>query len=358
MNRAQACLLMILATSAGIPTLAACGDTDPEGGIESPVPAASTSGAPTAAPTTAPPPAAPSTTASVTPPTTTQDVPTVVKMSPAAGAKGVRLNDVIALTFSRPMDTAKVQAAYTSDTLTPDKVQFSWNDAGDTLTIAPKKGSMDYAKGDALVPALSYTLRIGKTATDRNGVALGADVVLSFSTLRRITSVAPQVNALTGTMTSAGSVDTSVVLVGDTGANSRYKGFLTFSLDNLPSDVVEVEKATASGKQASALGAPDTDLGALRLQHVMYSALDMSAFNEQPIDGAPVTYGLGINGNPPSRWATVTQMVADDLANRNARKDRSQYRFEYATATDNDGAADRFNLGVADLKLEIVYLAP
>jgi hypothetical protein len=358
MNRSQACLLMILATSAGIPTLAACGDADAESGISSPVPAASSNEAPKTAPTTAPTPPTPSTTASAPPPVSTGDAPKVVNMSPAAGAKGVRLNDVISLTFSRPMDTATVQAVYTSDTLTTDKVQFSWNDAGDTLTIAPKKGATDYAKGDELVPALSYEMRIGKAATDRNGVALGADVVVSFSTLRRITHLAPRVNTLTGTMTSAGTVDTNVVLVGDTGANSRYKGLLTFSLDNLPSDVVEVEKATASGKQASVLGAPDTDLGALQLQHVIYSALDMTAFNQTSMAGAPVSLGLGINGNPPLRSSTVTQMVTDDLANRNARKDRTQYRFEYATASDNDGAADRFNLGVADLKLEIVYLAP
>jgi hypothetical protein len=279
-------------------------------------------------------------------------------MSPAMGAKGVRLNEVIAVAFSRPMDNSKVEAAYASDTLPKDMVQFNWNDAGDTLTIAVKKGAMSYAQGDELVPALTYGMRIGKEATDRNGVALGADVVLSFSTLRRITHVAPRVSALTGSVNSAGAVDTNVFLVGDNSVNSRYKGLLTFSLDNIPKDVVEVEKATVSGKQSGLLGTPDTDLGALQVQHVLYSALDLAAFGEQPIDGAPVTYGLGINGNPPTRWSTVTKMFADDLANRGARKDRTQYRFEYAKASDNDGAADGFNLGVADLKLEIVYLAP
>jgi hypothetical protein len=326
--------IMILSTCVWLPALAACGSSEGDGPDTLPAPTA---------PAEPPPGTA-----------TDRDAPALVTVSPAASQTGVRSDAKIVFTFDEPMDGAKTEAAYASDSLPAAKVTFGWNAAGDVLTVTPKE-PLAYAEGDAATAALAYGARIGRAATDRAGNPLPADAVATFTTLRRLTHAAPLVGSLTGAASSQPVAVSGGLLVGDGTNGLSFKGFMTFTLEGMPKDVVEVEKATLTVVQHSLAGAPDSSLGALSLDHISYGALDVSVLTVKPTQTTTVTY---VAAAPASRWSTVTPMVADDLANRDARQNRTQYRLSYATPTNGDNLPDGFSVGEGAMKLAIVYLVP
>src|SRR5690606_14578313 len=108
--------------------------------------------------------------------------------------------------FSRAMDPASTEAAFQSSDIPPAEVTFSWNGAGDVLTIDPD-GDLAYATGtDAgAVTANQYTFTLEASATDSEGVALAMPVTSSFFTLREITETFGTEQSLTGNVRSDGS---------------------------------------------------------------------------------------------------------------------------------------------------------
>lgn len=99
--------------------------------------------------------------------------PVVIAVSPAHDARRVPTPSRIALSFSRPMDRASVEAAFSTVPATPGGT-FAWTDAGDAFTYTVPGG----------LPALSnVAVRLADTARDAaGGQRLFAPVETRFTT--------------------------------------------------------------------------------------------------------------------------------------------------------------------------------
>lgn len=283
--------------------------------------------------------------------------PLVSSTSPANGAVGVVEDAAIVITFSRPMDPASTVAAYSSDDLPAEKVVFSWNAAGDVLTITPID-PLVYATGGADVVARAYTVRIGAGATDTAGVPLAADAVVAFTTLRRIEEYLPRIDALTGLVSGAGVGSADFFAAGDSTTDTAYCAFASFELGMIPggADIVGAYFAAA---EDTYLGMPDDDLGGLYAQHVVFDALDTEAYEADLLVGAPNQIELQRRKSPPyARSVEATEFVVDDLLNRSARSDRTQMRFRFEMATDSDGENDRVWFDPESVGLRVIWLQP
>jgi hypothetical protein len=254
------------------------------------------------------------------------------------------------------MDAATTESAYASSALPADQVTFSWNDAGDTLTVTPKS-KLAYAEGDAQVAALAYAIAIGTGARDRAGNALATVAEARFATLRQITVKAPLLGVLSGSATSQGTIGQAELVAGDSIGGISYRALLAFSLDAVP-DGVELTGAMLHADELSLVGAPDSELGGLIVQHVYYDVLDGSAYGLEPMDQEIAIRTPASASKPASRQALVGDQIIDDLANRLARNGRAIFRLQFVTAVTADGNSDRVNLDPASAALLIGYLAP
>lgn len=335
-------------------SLTACGGEAPSapvapGGADGPVPTGPTVGVEPVPSSSSP--AAPA------PQVAPTNGPRLTASKPASGATGVAADAVIFLAFDRAMDRAAVEAAYTSTSLPAAEVTFTWNAAGDQLTIGPKE-KLAYAEGDPSVVAKKYDVQIGAGARDLAGRSL-EPFSIGFSTLRRVgEKLAPDL-VRSGWVTANTPPGPGAGLVGDAmlkGIESQVKTVLTFSLAAIPPGV-ELELAYLRMEEAQLSGAPDVTLGSVTAAHLgAIDALQPSTFSMAAKSTKPVTRFPGGNGLAPVRSSTVTAMVASDLANRAALDGRSSFRIAYAVATDGDGAPDGFELGLTTMN--VYYLAP
>lgn len=282
------------------------------------------------------------------------DAPEVLETAPVNEAKGVEASAVLVFRFSEPMDAESTEAAYASTELPAESVNFQWNDAGDTLTIIPKT-KLAYSEGDASVNANGYSVRIGMTATDREGESLAQDAKLTFSTLRRVTELPPLVTELTGTARTSGAVLSSVY-VGDTAMDVGQRGLLTFSLEDVPAAFHELELAEIYAPELAAIGAPDTALGQLSAHHVFFTELVNELYAAKSSGFVNVVRLLALNGMPAARRVDVKAFVLDDLENREARKDLTQVRLQYPKLT-ADATTSNLRFDLSATKLTLRYLA-
>ena len=279
-----------------------------------------------------------------------------ITTTPADGTAGVARDAVFVFRFSEPMDPAATIAAYASVELPASAVTFAWNDAGDTLTIAPVQ-PLPYASGDASVGPLGFAMRITTAARSRAGHAPAADARLGFTTLRRIVARPARVDALSGRVNETGFTKPGSLVVGDYESKTAVASFLTFSLADVPSGAA-IEAAYLSVPETSVNGTPDADLGALVAQHVLFSTLDASTYGVELLASTPnqTTFARSM-GPTYLRGTSIAGFVQDDLANRAARGDLSQLRILYTRRTDNDGISDHVTLAYATAVLEVSYLA-
>lgn len=284
------------------------------------------------------------------------EAPTLVSTSPVDGAVGVEGNKLIALQFSEPMDTASVEAAYHSEALPQSAVSFSWDVAKTTLSVVPA-GGLAYAEGDIDVAALAYDITIGDSATDLAGNPLAEPATTTFETLRHITQQVPAVPELTGYLVNGTLGTTNKIVVGDRKTVGEYevRGFMTFDITDVP-DETEFESITVRSAQTDVVGDPsDGALGALHLESVFYETIDLAAYNYgADAPGAELVVG---GGEVPVWTASVSALVLDDLANREARDNLTQYRLRYIDGPDDDGVTDELTLSPEGTTLELVYLA-
>lgn len=284
-----------------------------------------------------------------------REAPTVIGATPSAGAIGVADDATVTITFSEPMDAASVDAAYASADLPADQVTLRWSAAGDVLTITPA-APLAYATGvgvnPAAVPARRYALTIGAGAADRAGNPLAAPFALEFATKKRLTTGMPANAELTRVARSGVLLAVANPMwMGDNNTGETYQSFVTFDLSRLPAGIA-LERATLEAEQLAPSGNPYS-MGALLADHVSYASAAV----------APMTLPLASLG-PFSTSATlevkrldVTGAVRDDLADRAARANRSQYRLRFALATNGNTATDTAVFAKDSLGLALVYLA-
>lgn len=285
--------------------------------------------------------------------------PTVVSVTPANGARGVLPDAELVFTFSTPMDTSSVEAAYASSDLPSASVTFAWS-GGDTVLYVRPSTPLVVATGTdpALVAAAGYAVDFTSQARDKAGNALVAAHV-GFTVVRSITQQldAAQDRDLTGNWRTDGTyginycerVDTTVCM-GD--GSSTYKAFITFELSRVPGDLVSLASAQLNATVLDLFGAPFSGLGALELEHAEFSSIGDEAFAAPPL-AAPRTLSTGA--------AAGDQLSADVLAEVQADwgvRARSQFRLYFAADTNSDSVADQVVCDWTSVHLTLNYLAP
>lgn len=285
------------------------------------------------------------------------DAPRITSVTPGDGATGVGPDTDIVVSFDRPMDPASVESAWTSDDIPAAEVTFSWNQGGDVLTATPD--ALPLAEGDGLdpgaVPALTVTFGISTGATDAAGVALADPLSVSFATAKRMHVDVAADPELTDSRTSINGAPSAptVVYAGDTSSDQQVKMVVTFDLPELPGGAT-LERAVFNAEQSNVGGSPYVDLGPLESVHVTFADL-ANAFSTGPL--SPPPGDLSGTADLAVKTVAVTPQVIDDLMNRDSRGGHSQFRFEFETASNNDGLYDTAQFTIASLTLGLTYLA-
>jgi hypothetical protein len=310
-----------------------------------------------------PPPPPPPSTVTQPPDEMQPEVPRIVSVSPADGARAVS-NDVhIVITFSVPMDQARTEAAYQSEGVPSSSVSFSWNDAGTVLTITPND-PLDYPTGSdpAAVDVRSINYFLSASAQDLEGQHLAAPAEFSFDLLRQINvSLAARQNRdLTGSWRSndtygqgncARNQDT--VCVGDTGAGGdQYKGFMSFDLTPLPNGMAQLSAARLNFQITQRAGNPFNGLGALTLDHAAFEAIGPDAFQADPLAALG---RIATNGNTGTvLQVDVRTALSADVGNRS----QAQFRLAFEQETNDNGNADTLISAWDTQRIDVSYLIP
>jgi len=141
--------------------------------------------------------------------------------------------------------------------------------------------------------------------------------------------------------------------VGDSSGNLQTKSFVSFALPELPAGST-VDAATLRANQSSINGAPYA-FGDLSALHTSNSPIDSTAFAATPL---AVIGALSVDGIAGTKSLAVTAQLVDDLANRAARGERTQYRLEFATPNNANGTADEARLSRSGFGLTVGYVVP
>ncbi len=283
------------------------------------------------------------------------DVPVLLSSIPADGAVGVAGDTDIVLTFSLPMDAASVESAYYGPSL--GGVNFSWNPEQTVLTITPQ-APLAYAQGTGNDPtqvaANQFQVVIGSAARSEEGVNLAANAAVSFATLRRMTTALEIDPALTRHVSAAGTVaaEGDDLRVGDTAANLATRGLISFDLAPLPATASIIESATLATRQIDTFGNPYTIDPQIYAYHVVFADL-VGGFSVAPMSAV----GPFAQYQEVVIEKDVTTKVADDLAYRADRGQRSQYRLQFDSDDNNDSNLDYALFSVATLELQVTYLS-
>ena len=284
------------------------------------------------------------------------DHPAVLSVTPADGAAGVRAAANIVIVFDRAMDAGSVEAAWSSEVLPADAVSFSWNPAGDTLTVNPD-APLPVAEGEGLDPdvvdPIAIAWSIGTGAMDGDGNAMASPFQAGFTTVRRMSAELPSYGPLTDSRNSSnasvpGSSD--IEYAGDTSGNLGVRILVSFERPELPAGAELVSAALSAEQIAASTNIFNSLGGGLEAVHVRFAQLT-SAYGSGSLGSA----GMFSNSTSDGvRSLAVTGAVQDDLDDAAGY---SQFRLELPLATDSDGAYDTVQFSQASFALAIVYLA-
>jgi hypothetical protein len=287
--------------------------------------------------------------------------PAVLSVEPADGEQGVKPDAVITVVFDRAMDPDSVRAAWSSELMPAEAVTFSWNQAGDRLTVDPIE-PLPVAQGAGwdpdVIEAERIDFAIGTSARDAAGQAMADRFDSSLYTVRRLTVVNEHDPLLTDSRTglSAGDdpADVPFIYAGDTNANVRVKAVASFWIPLLSGtavlDEATVEQATLTAEQVAAPGSP-YDLGELEVWQIEFATLD-SAYSAGPIARMGILStddGLGPRSTSVGNAVLWAQSGGEPVV---------QFRLEFTTATDDDDTLDAARFDKSSLTLAITYVTP
>lgn len=289
----------------------------------------------------------------------------VISTLPVDGATGVLPDTALLFTFSAPMNTGTVEAAYSSSDLPAGQVSFSWSEGDTVLRIQPN-APLQVAEGtdSNLVVASSYAVGISAQARDKQGEPL-TEKQISFAVARSITQTLTVVQDrdLTGNWRSDNSYgivecergDTTIC-VGDgalTGeSDPAYKALMTFELTSLPSEVIRLTAAQLSLVVSNVLGTPFADLGTLHIEHVEFSSIGDAAFADPALSAQRLMSTGAALGDRVS-----VGVLADVLSDWDTRS-HSQYRLAFETPSNEDDAPDQLVCSWNTAQLDVTYWLP
>jgi hypothetical protein len=285
--------------------------------------------------------------------------PTVVSVSPADGAMGVRANTNLVVTFSEPMDRVSTQAAYQSADIPTSGVTFSWNSASTVLTINPNT-DLRYADGDNLdVAAQTFAAAITDTAEDRAGNQLASDFDWRFRTLRRIAQVFSggtlyEIRSGRATPRVGCSTGTNWLFVGDNTNNGGSFLLLAHDISELPVGIVELESATLSAEQDEGGEEGYAALGPLLTYHMAASPPESTTWTTQYLS---IIGALSTDAEPGIKSISVLAALADDYAHASERGHLSQYRIGFEQISNANSQAETVPIICNDFNLNNFPLA-
>lgn len=271
--------------------------------------------------------------------------PTVSSVTPTSGTLGVERDAYAQVTFSEPMDVAATQGAYACMVgSTVVGGNFSWFNRNMVMRFTPTSA---FAYGTTV----ACTVRGGASgARDVAGNRLVSTFTSTFRVLRYATVMVRGAASLDGTIFNSGSTQPYAlyIYVGDTASNLAARGFFEFDLTAVPADVRRVTGATMNfylygiGGDLNAMGTP-------YVEHVNFGAtLDNSDYALSPLAGSPAVFATTIG----ARLVWVTAWVQDDITNRVARGNRSEFRMRFPTEVTADGAPDALYIGALEYGTE------
>ncbi len=294
--------------------------------------------------------------------------PTVVNVAPTNNAKGVAANAAIVVTWSEAMDKATAQASFQCPDLA-GKVTFDWPSTT-VMKVVPVE-PLVYAQGKhadlATLAAKTYAITLNTSAKDESGNALAAAYSYKFSTLRRVAwstfASSNTVYALmSGGVVSSGDSDLGLYL-GDLADNSWQRMAVQFDIGGLPKAATGVASATFSMPMtliaswtSKPIGLPFPGLGKVVLDHIQTTKIDSATLLLEPLRRVG---DLATTGAIGTKTLDATTAVAEDLAKRTQRSERSQFRAQFTTTTNADNSADAAFFGYnAGATLSVDYLIP
>lgn len=294
--------------------------------------------------------------------------PTVISIDPPPGAKGVKDDVSIVITFSEAMNQDATSAAYSSADLPASEVTFGWNTDSTVLSIKPKD-YLEYAAGDK--PSIDpkfYNFSFTDGGKDLAGNAL--DPFNSFFTTLKVIVISiyatPELDGdcygTTGCDTTRASLD-----VGDLATapiDSGYRSFLSFDLTSIPTGVIADEAKLIINKEGTNFNPDPYALGDMLLEHVDFG----DSLKGDDYD-TPILADLGIfdsASEPETGYLgkDVTPALNDDLANAPVRAHRSQYRLRFPIENNDNNASDLVTFTSSDGPegqrpfINIVYYLP
>jgi hypothetical protein len=284
--------------------------------------------------------------------------PTVVSSLPADASVGVFADQIISIQFSEPMDKASVQTAYQSAQLPDLLVNMNWNEAGDQLIITPNQPLVyGYATSPTDLNPNSYALSISTAATDLAGNELEMDVDIEFTMLNYVSEDIDLLGSLTGSMRQGAAWAFGIIQAGDSGnpPNLQYRGFASFPLYDLPTEIVEIVDATLLSTQYLVAGTPYTDLGDLEIHDVEYTQVGNDAFI------TPSLGNLGVLSDDASMGQKALHVAEAVAADFDAGSDTTQFAYQFPLNTNGEAAADYVGFRADDApatQLRVEYLLP
>lgn len=267
--------------------------------------------------------------------------PAVVTVNPPNDAVGVAADTTIVVEFSVSMNRELTQAAYQSEGLPSNLVEFSWNDASTRMTITPSQ-LLQYNSGSApeLVEARQINFFLSASAEDTDGNNLAAAQESRFSLLREIRGelLAVQDRDLSGSYRSDDtfgggqcSRNDETICVGDSGQGNdvSYRGFITFDLSEVPSLVSGLASARLAFDIDNLLGEPFT-LGGLQIDHTEFEEIGLDAFNREPLEQ------VAFIPQPQDEGNSFSINVIDAFRTDIAQRSRTQYRLSFEIENDEE----------------------
>lgn len=264
--------------------------------------------------------------------------PTVMVL-PSEGQKGVLVDQALILTFSKPMNTASVEAAWSSASLPAQQMQFTWNTAKTILSV-DASAVLEYPAGGLNVDTYGYEIKLDATAAADDGEAIAAPLVSTFDTARDITvSIPATLTVGEGTGSYNGTGSTTVLRVGDSETNATWRSFVTFPLTSLPqgTDIVQWTSATLYARQASIEGTPYVDLGSITAGSLAITTIDAVAHTSVVTN--VVGFSLSATTGDPAGDRTANVKAAIE-ADHDAARTKSTFRLDFSTGQDTNSDDD------------------
>ena len=278
--------------------------------------------------------------------------PTVVATDPTDGARGVRTDQLVTVTFSEPMDPTTTLSAVTASHA-PEEVRLSGD--GLVLTVALPL-AYNQEPGETRTVDQAFEVAVSTDATDLAGNPLDAPALVRFRTAtERVVELAPH-DTLFGNRALSTTDRYTFLGGGDVTSGDVVESVVSWPIDVLPplEAVLWVEEAVLETEVHQVIGTPGADFGALVVDRVQFATFgegftaDAISRNPAPwlpdaaayTEGAPVLVDL-------APVLTEAWDEGDPLL---------QLRLSFEGAPSTDEGADLVYFRLGETRLTVTYL--